>query len=160
VSIPFHGVLAPNAKLRPQIIPSAPVNATDDPPGHAETPQSSAPVRLSWARLLKRVFDIDLEHCPNCGGALNDHRRHLRAYCYRQNPLPSRLTYPRTAARTRAALRAPPNRLIANHAVQLPEPTAPFDPRPRATPNRPENRPLGRRTGPQTPQFSSVTSRH
>jgi hypothetical protein len=26
------------------------------------------PVRLSWARLLKRVFEIDLEHCPNCGG--------------------------------------------------------------------------------------------
>ena len=26
--------------------------------------------RMSWARLLKRVFDIDMEHCPNCGGAL------------------------------------------------------------------------------------------
>src|SRR5262245_18287957 len=25
---------------------------------------------MSWARLLKRVFDIDLEHCSNCGGAL------------------------------------------------------------------------------------------
>src|SRR5262249_46303125 len=28
------------------------------------------PARLSWARLLKRVFDIDIEHCPNCGGSL------------------------------------------------------------------------------------------
>ena len=27
-------------------------------------------VRLSWAELLKRVFDLDLEHCPNCGGEL------------------------------------------------------------------------------------------
>jgi hypothetical protein len=26
--------------------------------------------RLSWARLLKRVFDI--EHCPNCGGSRNE----------------------------------------------------------------------------------------
>jgi hypothetical protein len=26
--------------------------------------------RTSWARLLKRVFDIDVEHCPNCSGAL------------------------------------------------------------------------------------------
>jgi hypothetical protein len=26
---------------------------------------------MSWARLLKRVFDIDIEHCPNCGGTLN-----------------------------------------------------------------------------------------
>ena len=25
-------------------------------------------MRLSWARLLKRVFEID--HCPNCGGEL------------------------------------------------------------------------------------------
>ena len=25
---------------------------------------------MSRARLLKRVFDIDIEHCPNCGGAV------------------------------------------------------------------------------------------
>ena len=28
------------------------------------------PMRLSWAKLLKRVFEIDMEHCPNCGGEL------------------------------------------------------------------------------------------
>ena len=28
------------------------------------------PLRLSWAKLLKRVFKIDMEHCPNCGGEL------------------------------------------------------------------------------------------
>ena len=27
-----------------------------------------APARMCWARLLKRVFDLDLEHCPQCGG--------------------------------------------------------------------------------------------
>ena len=27
-------------------------------------------VRPSWAKLLKRVLDLDLEHCPNCGGEL------------------------------------------------------------------------------------------
>jgi hypothetical protein len=27
-----------------------------------------APARSSWTRPLKRVFEIDLEHCPNCGG--------------------------------------------------------------------------------------------
>ena len=32
----------------------------------AETVQGRAP-RISWARLLKRVFDIDMQHCPNCG---------------------------------------------------------------------------------------------
>ena len=25
---------------------------------------------MSWARLLKRVFDIDIDHCLNCGGSL------------------------------------------------------------------------------------------
>src|SRR6202008_884401 len=35
-----------------------------------DAPAQGAPARLSWARLLKRVFDIDIENCPNCGGAL------------------------------------------------------------------------------------------
>jgi hypothetical protein len=25
---------------------------------------------MSWAKLLKRVLDIDIEHCSNCGGSL------------------------------------------------------------------------------------------
>jgi hypothetical protein len=32
--------------------------------------RTTGQARLSWARLLKRVFDLDLEHCPNCGGEL------------------------------------------------------------------------------------------
>jgi hypothetical protein len=27
-------------------------------------------MRMSWARLLKRVFDIDIERCPQYGGKL------------------------------------------------------------------------------------------
>ena len=27
-------------------------------------------VCLSWAKLLKRVFEIDMEHCRNCAGEL------------------------------------------------------------------------------------------
>ena len=27
-------------------------------------------MRLGWAKLLKRVSDLDLEHCPHCGGEL------------------------------------------------------------------------------------------
>jgi hypothetical protein len=68
--IRFHGVLAPNARLRPEIIPTVPVNAHPPSADHAEAPPAAAPARLSWARLLKRVFDIDLEHCPRCGGPL------------------------------------------------------------------------------------------
>ena len=66
--IRFHGVLAPNARWRSQIIPCPPEPATEASTDHADT--ESALARMSWARLLKRVFDIDIEHCPNCGGAL------------------------------------------------------------------------------------------
>jgi hypothetical protein len=59
-------VLAPNTKLRREIVPSPPEQATAPACDHAQ----GAPARMSWARLLKRVFDIDVEHCPNCGGAL------------------------------------------------------------------------------------------
>jgi hypothetical protein len=37
---------------------------------HAARPAHEAPACMNWARLLKRVFDIDLEHCPQCGGDL------------------------------------------------------------------------------------------
>jgi hypothetical protein len=67
--IRFHGVLAPHAKLRAQIVPSAP-DAHQACDHHAQSPPASAPARMSWACLLKRVFDIDMERCPNCGGHL------------------------------------------------------------------------------------------
>lgn len=61
--IRFHGVLAPNAGLRAAIVPGP----TQKPGEHAaEHAHPSA--RMGWARLLKRVFDIDLQHCPRCGG--------------------------------------------------------------------------------------------
>ena len=70
--IRFHGVLAPNAKLRAQVVPQEPAPPARAPPP-AECEANCAhhrPVRLSWAKLLKRVFEIDMEHCPNCGGEL------------------------------------------------------------------------------------------
>jgi len=51
-----HGVLAPNAKWRSQIVPQV----TTDPPSDL----------AGEARLLKRVFNIDMERCPNCQGRL------------------------------------------------------------------------------------------
>jgi hypothetical protein len=62
--IRFHGVLAPNAELRAAIVPGPAHNASMPASEHAH----GAPARMNWARLLKRVFDIDLEHCPQCGG--------------------------------------------------------------------------------------------
>ena len=60
--IRFHGVLAPNAGLRAAIVPGPAHSGSADEHAHG------TPARMGWARLLKRVFDLDLEHCPQCGG--------------------------------------------------------------------------------------------
>lgn len=72
--IRFHGVLAPNAKLRARVVPNGPLEpGRDNAPGPRacgepqEPAAPSQPRRLGWARLLARVFDIDLRYCPRCG---------------------------------------------------------------------------------------------
>ena len=65
----FHGVLAPNAKLRAKVVPGTHKQASAHPCEHEACAEHSAPVRMSWARMLKRVFDIDIEQCA-CGGQL------------------------------------------------------------------------------------------
>jgi hypothetical protein len=71
--IRFHGVLAPNAKLRALVVPQGPPDREEpatEADSAAECEVETAQVRahrISWARLLKRVFDIDMQHCPNCG---------------------------------------------------------------------------------------------
>jgi len=90
-----HGVLAPNAKLRSKIVPAPAQRATEPPTDHV--PAQGETPRMSWARLLKRVFDIDIEHCRNCGGALkiiacpetSSKGRHRRSAGDYQNPQPS-----------------------------------------------------------------------
>ena len=62
--IRYHGVLAPNAGLRAAVVPGPALNTREPADEHAH----GAPARMGWARLLKRGFDIDLEHCPQCGG--------------------------------------------------------------------------------------------
>ena len=68
--IRFHGVLAPNSTLRPQIVPSEPDDATVPAQDHTNEPPSAAQRRLSWALLLKRVCEIDMTACSQCGGPL------------------------------------------------------------------------------------------
>jgi hypothetical protein len=55
----LHGVLAPHATLRAAIVPSPAQQATEHPADHAHAHGSAA--RMSWALLLRRVFDIDME---------------------------------------------------------------------------------------------------
>ena len=76
--IRFHGVLAPNARWRKAVVPQAQDPARKERHGSgcgAHGPASGAPrtvggSRLTWAELLRRVFAIDLERCPRCGGEL------------------------------------------------------------------------------------------
>ena len=63
--IRFDGVLAPNAKLRGAVIPQP---AQKDSASAQEHTHAQA-ARMSWARLLNRVFDIGVERCA-CGGRL------------------------------------------------------------------------------------------
>jgi hypothetical protein len=65
-------VLAPNAKLRALVVPQEPEAPVQAVPSVEYEPNCThhRPVRLSWAKLLKRVFEIHMEHCPHCGGKL------------------------------------------------------------------------------------------
>ena len=70
----YHGVLAPNAKFRSLIVPTpnarqrAKRKHSNTAKPSTETDRPLAP--LSWAERLKRVFKIDIELCPKCGGRL------------------------------------------------------------------------------------------
>ncbi|MGD8357164.1 MAG: transposase [Lysobacterales bacterium] len=57
----FHGVFAPNFKHRARIVPHRSRRVVD-----SDIP----PAPMSWMQRLKRVFAIDIETCPECGGKL------------------------------------------------------------------------------------------
>jgi hypothetical protein len=57
----FHGVFAPNFKDRPRIVPHR-------SRGRVDRDKPTAP--MSWMQRLQRVFAIDIETCPDCGGKL------------------------------------------------------------------------------------------
>jgi hypothetical protein len=59
-------VLAPHAKDRDKIVPAT---SRGEQPGDE---QSSTPraYRLTWAALLARTFNLELERCSICGGKM------------------------------------------------------------------------------------------
>lgn len=62
----FHGVLAPHYKYRELIVPPKKVDAL--PSNDKNKNDLVKKNRVTWARLLKRVFDVDVETCGVCGG--------------------------------------------------------------------------------------------
>jgi len=57
----FHGVFAPNFKHRKRIVPRRTTTRID-------SDKAWAP--MGWMQRLRRVFAIDIETCPECGGKL------------------------------------------------------------------------------------------
>ncbi len=82
----FHGVLAPAASLRSEVVPRPPPDPALDPPpaqlslfdptAHrpAPAPDQQPPPRRAgrhpWAWLLRRVFALDITVCPRCSGRM------------------------------------------------------------------------------------------
>jgi hypothetical protein len=62
----YHGVLAPNSKLRSQVVPASPDDDKDD--NRKKT--GSGKYRLTWSALLARVFQIEVSVCSECGGRM------------------------------------------------------------------------------------------
>ena len=58
----YHGVFAPNFRHRNHIVPHIAHQGAPKPP--SPTPP------MNWMQRLKRVFHLDIEHCPLCGGTL------------------------------------------------------------------------------------------
>ncbi len=63
----FHGVFAPNRQFRADVTPAkrgkgSPLNSIDD-----SMPEKRLKA-MTWAQMLKRVFNIDVSICTKCGG--------------------------------------------------------------------------------------------
>ena len=67
--IRFHGVFAPNSTYRARLTPAKRGKQKRDHSAD-ETDQTPAEKRASitWAKRLKRVFNLDVETCDKCGG--------------------------------------------------------------------------------------------
>jgi hypothetical protein len=63
----YHGVLAPNARDRDMIVPAG--KSPQKEPGDDEAVETPRTYRLTWAALLKRVFQIEMQ-CPQCNGKM------------------------------------------------------------------------------------------
>lgn len=75
----FHGVFAPNAKLRSEVVPKkeprklaqhSAAALGDAEQTHLFGDDPIKPKRNPWAWLLKKVFLVDVTDCPDCGGRM------------------------------------------------------------------------------------------
>jgi hypothetical protein len=65
--VTYHGVLAPCASLRDQVVPEPPA---PPPPGACSRKRGRPLRRIDWAALLKRVFALEILTCALCAGRM------------------------------------------------------------------------------------------
>lgn len=68
----YHGVLAPNAKLREAVLRAClPGQHAEELKAKVDKPDAVADAnRLDWASLLRRVYAVDVLECPKCLGRM------------------------------------------------------------------------------------------
>src|SRR5262249_54471130 len=64
----YHGIFAPNAKDRPEVVP-VPASTVENSATEG-APERLRERRLDWAALLRRVFAVDVLQCPLCDGRM------------------------------------------------------------------------------------------
>ena len=65
--IRFHGVFAPHCKYRSLVVPQ---RVLKDRTSCKEQQKEKKSYSLGWARMLKRVFNIDIQTCSKCRGQI------------------------------------------------------------------------------------------
>ena len=65
----FHGVFAPNSKYRLLVTPAKRGRGKKVKAPNDQTPAEKR-ASMTWAQRLKRVFNIDVETCSECGGTV------------------------------------------------------------------------------------------
>ena len=65
--IRFHSVFAPNCKYRSLVVPQS---TSIERASHKEQKEEKKSYSMGWAKMLKRVFDIDVQTCLKCGGQI------------------------------------------------------------------------------------------
>jgi hypothetical protein len=67
--IVYHGVLAPNAKWRREVVRFG-CGHVERKPSASSPRKANASYNRTWAELMRRGLDIDVLECPDCGGRL------------------------------------------------------------------------------------------
>jgi hypothetical protein len=67
----FHGILAPHSQFRKLVVPEKPEEEIQEQIGDKSLPvDNQKQNRISWAKLLSRVFSLDMDNCELCGGQM------------------------------------------------------------------------------------------